>query len=148
MSAINNLKGHIVKDGKVVYSEQIENGLHFAVVLMYEPFYEGKNTSHHQNSSQLMCEALITTGNKHTFGNGVGSLEEACVVEKADDAGRFKSLREDIKTKDGFRVWQKDYAYNEHEEEKGGGKTKVKTRSVIWLVEVPKLELLRYCKID
>ena len=29
-----------------------------------------------------------------------------------------------------------------------GKKVKVKTRRVIWLVEVPKLDLLRYCKID
>lgn len=145
MSAINNLKGHIVKDGKVVYSEQIENGLHFSVVLMYKPFYDGKN---HQNSSELMCEAIMTTGNKHTWGNGVISLDEASIIEKADDNGKFKQLREELKTKDGFRVWQKDYSHSEHEEEKDGKKVKVKTRRVGWLVEVPKLDLLRFCKID
>jgi len=148
MSAINNLKGHIIKDGKVVYSEQIENGLHFSVVLMYEPFYDGKNAANHQNSSQLMCEATMTTGNKHTWGNGVMSLDEASIIEKADDNGKFKLLREELKTKDGFKVWQKDYQYNEYEEEKDGKKVKVKTRRVSWLVEVPKLDLLRYCKID
>lgn len=148
MSAINNLKGHIVKDGKVVYSEQIENGLHFAVVLMYEPFYDGKNSSNHQNSSQLMCEAIMTTGNKHTWGNGVMSLDEASVIEKIEATEKWKPLRDELKTKDGFRVWQKDYQYNEYEEQKDGKKVKVKTRRVSWLVEVPKLDLLRYCKID
>lgn len=147
MSAINNLKGHIVKDGKVVYSEQIENGLHFAVVLMYEPFYDGKNTANHQNSSQLMCVATMTTGNKHTWGNGVMSLDEASVFEEVEATEKFKPLREELKTKDGFRVCQKDYQYNEYEKEKEGKKVKVKTRRVIWLVEVPKLDLLRYCKI-
>jgi hypothetical protein len=148
MSEINNLKGHIIKDGKVVYSEQIENGLHFAIVLMYEPFYSGKNTANHQNSSQLMCEATMTNGNKHTWGNGVMSLDEASMTEIADDNGKFKPLRDELKTKDGFRVWQKDYSYNEYEEEREGKKVKVKTRRVSWLVEVPKQNLLRYCKID
>lgn len=147
MSAINNLKGHIVKDGKVVYYELIESGLHFAVVLMYEPFYDGKNSNNHQNSSQLICEAIMTTGNKHTWGNGVMSLDEASVFEKIEATEKWKPLRE-LKTKDGFRVWQKDYQYNEYEEEKDGKKVKVKTRRVSWLVEVPKLDLLRYCKID
>lgn len=64
MSAINNLKGHIIKDGKVVYLEQIENSLHFAVVLMYESFYDGKNTANYQNSSQLMCEAKLVLFNR------------------------------------------------------------------------------------
>ena len=148
MSAINNLKGHIVKDGKVVYSEQIENGLHFAVVLMYEPSYDGKNTANHQNSSQLICEATMTTGNKHTCGNGVMSFDEASVIEKIEVTEKWKPLREELKTKDGFRVWQKDYQYNEYEEKRDGKKVKVKTRRLSWLVEVPKLDLLRYCKID
>ncbi len=148
MSVINNLKGRIVKDAKVVYLEQIENGLYFAVVLMYEPFYDGKNASNHQNSSQLMCEAIMTTGNKHTWGNGVISFDEASIIEKSDYNGKFKPLREELKTKDGFRVWQKDYSYNEFEEEISGKKVKIRTRRISWLVEVPKIDLLRYCKID
>lgn len=145
MSAINNLKGTVVKDGKVVYSEQIENGLYFAVILMYEPFSDGKNTL---NSSQLMCEAVMTTGNKHTWGNGVMSLDKASIIEKADDNGFFKPLRDELKTKDGFRVWQRDCQHNEYEEEIDGKKVKVKIRRITWLVEVPKLDLLRYCKMD
>ncbi len=145
MSTINCLKGHIIKDGKIVYSEQIDKGLHFAVVLMYEPFYDGKNKTNHQNSSQLICESIITTGNKHTYGNGVIGLDEAIIIEQSDDNGKFKPLREDLKTISGHRVWQQDYCYNEYEEEKNGKKFKVKTRQVIWLVEVPKNELLKYC---
>jgi len=148
MSAINNLKGHIIKDGKVVYSEQVDTGLHFAVVLMYEPFYGGSNQANHQNSSQLTCDAIMTTGNKHTWGNGVMSLDDARVIQKADNNGNFEPLKKELKTIDGFRVWQKDYAYNELEYEEKGKKIKVKTRSVIWLVEVPKMDLLRYCKMD
>lgn len=145
---MNNLKGHIVKDGKVVYSEPLENGLHFAVILMYEPFYDGKNSANHQNSSQLICESMITTGAKHNWSNGVVSLEAASEIERIYDNQNWKPLRQDIKTKDGFRVWQKDHQYNEYDEEKNGKKIKVKQRCLIWLVEVPKLDLLKYCKID
>lgn len=145
MSAINNLKGHIVKDGKIVYSEQIENNLHFAVVLKYEPFYD---SNHHQNSSKLCCEAVITNGNKHTYGNGVISLDEASEIQTVKGTEKFNPLREELKTQDGFRVWQKDYQYHEDEQEIDGKKMKIKTRKLIWLVEVPKIDLLRYCKID
>lgn len=134
MSAINNLKGHLVKDGKVVYSEQLEPGLHFMVILMYEPFYEGKNTANHRNSSQLICEAVMSTGVKQAWGNGVISIEEAATMQQADEKGKFPPLREELRTKDGFRVWQQDYQYSE------------KSRKVAWLVEVPKNELLRLCK--
>lgn len=123
MSAINNLNGRIVRDGKVVYSEQVENGLYFAVILMYEPFYEGKNTDNYQNSSQLTCKAIMTNGNRHTWGNGVVSLDDASVFEKSDSNGKFKPLREELRTKDGFRVWQKDYQHNEYEEELDGKKS-------------------------
>ena len=145
MAAINNLKGHIVKDGKVIYSEQLENGLHFVVILMYEPFYEGKNANNYQMSSRLICEALITTGNKHTYSNGTISLEEASTLEKIKENEKWKSLCTDLSTKDGFRVYQKDYQYNDYEKEEEGKKIKLKTRRVTWLVEVPKLELLRIC---
>jgi hypothetical protein len=147
MSAINSLKGCIIKDGKVVYSEQIEDSLYFAIILMYSPFYDGKNSNNHQNSSQLMCEAVITTGNKHTWGNGAVSLNTASEIEKADENGKFKPLRE-LETTEGFRVWQKDYQYKEYEVEKDNKKIKIKTRRVIWLVEVPKINLLQYCKIN
>ncbi len=90
----------------------------------------------------------MTTNNKYVYGNGVIGLDEASIFEKADDNGKFKPLRDEFKTKDGFRVFQKDYQYNEKEEEKEGKKTKIKTRRVTWLVEVPKNDLLRYCKID
>lgn len=137
MSAINNLKGHLVKDGKVIYSEQIESGLWFNVVLMYEPFYSNDKTC---SSSKILCEAVMSTGNKHTWGNGVTSLDDAAIIEYADENGKFKPLRESLKTKDGYRIWQKDVQQSDHQE--------LKSRRVIWLVDVPKIDLIRYCKIE
>ena len=43
--------------------------------------------------------------------------------------------------------YRKQITYK-HEECEESKKVKVKTRRVSWLVEVPKLDLLRYCKID
>lgn len=125
MSAINNLKGHIVKDGKVVYSEEIENGLIFAVVIMYEPYSKS-------SSSQLICEAIMTNGNKHTWSNGVISLDDAFVVEKSID-GKFTELRKELKSRDGFRIWQSEEFNNGD------------TRKLSWKIEVPKNDLLKYC---
>lgn len=153
MAAINNLKGTPVKDGKVIYSEQLETSLHFAVILMYEPFYEGKNTANHQHSTQLFCEAVMTTGAKHTWGNSIVSLEEADWFEKVKATEQFKPLREELKTNDGFKVWQVAYYFGEHEEkekdEKGNDvKVKYKTRRVKWLVEVPKIAMLKFCGVS
>jgi len=171
MAAINNLKGTPVKDGKVVYSEQLETSLHFAVILMYEPFYEGKNTANHQHSTQLYCEAVITTGSKHTWGNGIHSLDEADWFEKVRDNEKFKPLKSDLKTKDGFRVWQVEYSFGDFEITKEQfeksknsnydflseidkndlqkqGKIKFKTRRVKWLVEVPKMSMLKFCGVS
>lgn len=143
MSAINNLKGHIVKDGKVIYYEKLQNDLNFCVILKYEPFYDGKNSNYHQNSSQLTVETLISTGERQTYSNGVSGITEAKFIETADEKGKFEPLQE-LTTKDGFRVWAQEYNFGEITIE---GKTR-KTRVVIWLVEVPKLELLKFCKID
>jgi len=153
MAAINNLKGTPVKDGKVVYSEQLETSLHFAVILMYEPFYEGKNIANHQHSTQLYCEALITTGSKHTWGNGINSLDEADWFEKVKSTDQFKPLREELKTIDGFKVWQIAYKFDEHEEKEKDEngkeiKVKYKTRRVKWLVEVPKMSMLKLCGVS
>lgn len=138
MSAINNMKGHIIKDGKIIYQEQIESGLYLIVILMYEPFHAA-----HRNSSQLICEAFISNGNKHVWGNGVISMEDAIIIEESDN-GKFSQLRE-VKTKEGHKVWQQDYQYDEFEREKDGKKVIVKTRKLQWLVEIPKLALLKYC---
>lgn len=144
MAALNNLKGHIVKEGKIVYSEKLEDDLYFTVIMKYEPFFD---EIHHKNSSQLVCEACVTTGNIKSYSNGVKALEPATVVEKIRVDEKFKQLRKEFKTKDGFRVWQKDYMYDDYEEElESGEKIKVKARKVIWIVEVPKLSLLKFCQ--
>jgi hypothetical protein len=143
MSAINNLKGHIVKDGTIVYSEQIENSLHFAVVLMYEPFYDKEYC---KNSSRISCEAIMTTGGKHTYSNNVQSLDDAIIFQKIKVNESWEPLKE-LTTKDGFKVWQKDSQYQDCEELENGKKVKFKKRVLTWLVEVPKLNLLSYCKL-
>lgn len=148
MSSINNLQGTIIKDGKVVYSEKLQDELYFAVILMYEPFYAGKNTAGNQESSKLMCQAVITNGKKHTWSNGITSLEEAMVVEIIEGDNVFAALKNELKTKDGFRVWQKDYGYLEREYIIQEKKIKLKMRKVKWLVEVPKINLLEYCKMN
>lgn len=144
MSLINNLIDNTVENGKVVYSEEIEKGLHFVILMTYESFYNGKNTNHHQGSSHLTCEALMTTGSRYTYGNGVFYLNKAKEHQTEDTSGNFKPLREELKTKNGFKVWQKDYQYDEREKIEEGKKIKFKTRNVIWLVEVPKMDLLNF----
>jgi len=136
-----SLKGHIAKDGGDVYTERLDNGLLFIITCTYAPYYAGSNSANHQSSSQLICEAIITNGIRHTWGNGIISHIAAVETEIADEKGNFKPLAPELKTKEGFRVWQKDYQYSSYEEK---GKT-IKTRNLIWLVEVPKKELLNFC---
>lgn len=143
MSSTNNLKGTVIKDGRIVYYEKLEKGLYFYVTLKYEPFYDGKNTQYHQDSSQIMIEATISNGERFNYSNGVTCISEAKYTEISDEKGKFKDL-EELTTKDGFRVWQQDYNF---------GETYVldkprKTRTVMWLVEVPKEDLLKYCIKD
>lgn len=148
MSALNNLQGTIVKDGKVVYLEKIEGSLFFAVVLFYSSFYSGANKNNYQSSSKLECDALMINGNgteKYTYSNGVIGLSEATIIEQVEISDIFEPIRHDLKTKDGFRIWQKDYQYNEFETHKNDLKVKMKSRRVTWLIEVPKIDLLRYC---
>ena len=139
MSLIKNLIDNTVENGRVVYSEEIEKGLHFVILMTYESFYNGKNTNNHQGSSHLTCEALMTTGGRHIF-----YLNKAKEHQTEDISGNFKPLREELKTKNGFKVWQKDYQYDEREKIKDGKKIKFKTRNVIWLVEVPKINLSNF----
>ncbi len=139
MTSINNLKGSFVKDGKVVYSEKLEKNLYFVILVMYEPFYQGKNIAHHQNSSQLFCQALITTNNKHNWGNGIVSLDEAEFFEKVEINQEFKPLKENIKNINNFKIWQVAYNFKEYEDV--NTKIKYKTRNVKWLIEVPKTEM-------
>jgi len=136
MSAINNLKGHIVKDSKVLHYERLENNLYFAVVLMYEPIYDGGGF---KNSSNLSCLAIMTTGNKTNYGNGVVALDDAVYIENEIN-GCFSDLRQTT-TKDGYVVSQKAYNYTEiNIDDK-----KIRRRMVKWVVEVPKNDLIKYC---
>ena len=136
MTAINNLAGHVVSNGKVVYSEQLRPHLHFVVVKMYEPKYEKE---HLGSSSKLCIEASITTGEEHTYSNGVRSLFDAKYKEKVEESEAFKDL-EQIATSQGFRVWQHGYSYQVFQE---SGK-RMKSRTVTWLVEVPENELMKF----
>lgn len=138
MTALNSLNGCAIKDGSVIYSEQLAPNLYFTIILRYEPFYDGRNSANHQNSSFLQCEAIISNGVKHTYSNGIIGIEEAVEIQCTVNKGEWPELLPDLKTKDGFRVWQKDYHYHEVPSD-------LYKRKVIWLVEVPKLSLLKYC---
>jgi len=137
MSAINNLKGHIVKDGKVVYSEELEPHIIFAVIQLYEPKYEKHNYS---NCSRLLLKTIITTGEKYIFSNGVESLIDAERIEEINEDENFETLRE-IKTLQGFKVWESSFGENNYLNTK---KIKKKSRKVKWIVEVPKNELVKF----
>lgn len=141
MTAINNLKGHIVRDGKVVYSEDLEPGLIFAVVEQYEPFYEKGNYS---DSSKLWLEATITTGERHTYSNGVVSLVEADTKEVVEESSAFRDPLRKLKTKDGYRVWESVYGERHYVEVKNGEEVPMKSRVVKWCVEVPKEKLSKF----
>lgn len=136
MTAINNLAGHIVHDGIVVYDELLEPNLHFVVVEKYEPKYEKGNYS---NSSALWLATTISTGEKHTFSNGVISLIDAGENETIKEKDDFRPLRK-LKTSHGFPVWESVYG-EKHYEHDG---VKLKVRTVKWIVEVPKKELASF----
>lgn len=140
MSAVNNMRGHLVKDGRVVYLEKIEHNLFFVVVVMYESMYE-KNM---YNSSCLMIEAMMVTGEKTTFGNGVVSYEIASISERIYPTEKWQQMRPELKSKDGFIIKQKDYNYNEWDELNGDKKVNVKQRSVSWFIDVPKEDLIKF----
>lgn len=122
MTALNNLKGHIVKDGKVIYEEVLDNGLLFIIIEIYEPSYTKEN---YANSSNLWLEAVITDGNKHTWSNGIISLNDIEEQESRDGNGNFRTLNQ-LKTKDGFKVWEHEHAI-----------TSI-SRRIKWIIEVPK----------
>jgi hypothetical protein len=137
MTAINNLKGHIVRDGSIVYQEELRPNLYFAVAQMYEPIYDKDN---YGSSSKLWLEATITTGQTHTWSNGVNSLIEAEHFEEATE--NFNNL-EKLKTSHGFEVWQHAYDHRSYTKD---GKT-IKSRKVKWLVKLSKDQLAKFLKI-
>lgn len=136
MTSINNLQGHKVKDGKVVYSEEIEPKIVFAVIEMYEPNYVKEN---YGGSSKLWLESCITTGREHTWSNGISSLEEVQEYEKVPAINNFRELKK-LKTLQGFEVWEHAYGIKNFED----NGINMKSRFIKWIVEVPKKELAQF----
>jgi hypothetical protein len=142
MAGINNFQGRVIKDGSIVYSEKLQNGLYFILVLTYEPYYDGVNILNFQSSSQLHCVALISDCSKHHWSNGVISVDDYIIIEKVYGDDSFGIIASDFKTKDGFNVSQSDFCYQDYFEEKKGVRVRVRTRKLIWIVEVPKLQMI------
>lgn len=130
MTAINNLRGYIVKDGRVIYSEKVEDAVIFVVIEKYLPFIDEKNFV---TSSVVWLEAAVTTGEEHRWTNGVLSLKENMRQEIAP----FPELRT-LVSKDGYRLWEHAHS---HYPLNG-----TPSRRVMWLVEVPKEELIKFAK--
>ena len=144
MSALNTLKGQMIKDYQVKYKEKLPNGLWFYIILRYNSGYNSKEF--YRSSSEIYIDAVITDGNLNTYGNNVLSYKE---VEKHEDilkSESFLALSVEIKTKDGYRVWQEEYNKKEYSQEIENNKSqKRKSRTTKWLVEVPKEDLLKIC---
>lgn len=137
MSSINNFKGHIVGDGKVVYSEKLTENIFFIVSLKYEPKF---SNGYCNESSALTCEAFISNGSKHQYGNGTISFEDSKYVEEIELTAMFKELN-CLYTKAGYKCEEKPHTI-ENFEYNG---VKMKRRTVKWTVIVPKEELLKFC---
>lgn len=128
MTSINNLRGRIISDGKVVYSEELKKGIVLAIIQKFD-----------SNESILTIEATITSGLKHTWGNGVVSLIEAQEIEQVQVDQNFRDLTT-LTTIHGFKV--KEYEYNKIEFNRGD--TKIKERNIRWLIEIPKEDLIKF----
>lgn len=128
MTSLNNCHGHIINDGSILYEEYLEDGVIFVVIQKYEKSYVKENFG---DSSHFCLEAIIYNGNKHTYSNGVISLTN----NDRQEFEPFPKLRE-IKTKDGFRVFEHAYFHHEVDNKK--------CRRVIWLIEVPKEDLKKF----
>lgn len=122
MTALNNLKGTISKHYEVLHMEQVEPQLYFSVIAIYSPF---RATEYSCNSTEMQVEAVVTTGNRITYSNGVHALEDASFIDRDGVA----PLRE-LYTNDGYRMWQ-------HRTVDG---------KVTWLVTVPQNELINFLK--
>lgn len=144
MASTNNLKGHIVKDGRVIYSEQIKDRLYLKVILKYEPFYDGKNKMNHQNSSQIMIETVVTDGSTHNWSNGVHSFIEKIDYEEVKKGKIFRELTS-FKTKSGITIKEIAYRFGEKEDEKG---VKYNTRYVVTIAIIEKSDLIKMCSGD
>lgn len=129
MTAINNLKGTKVKDGKVVYKEKLRDGMYFCVILKYEPSYTGSNSAHVVNSSRIELEACISTGANLTWGNGIISVIEPTIINSEQ---KLDIPKEEILTKGGHVVYPR-FMRQDNE-----------NYIYAWEVNVPKEDLLKY----
>ncbi len=134
----------MIKDYQVKHKEKLSNGLWFYIILRYNLGYNSKEF--YRSSSEIYIDAIITDGNINTYGNNVLSYRE---IEKYEDVLKSESflpLSAELTTKDGFRVWQEEYAKSEYTLEFDDKKSeKRKRRTTKWLVEVPKEDLLKFC---
>lgn len=128
MTALNNLKGKIVKDGKIIYDELLNNGLHFLIILMYDKGYAGENFA---DSSCMLISTTISNGTFHTWTNGVVSANDVSTQEEKN--GDWRELKKET-TKDGLIAKEVVYRQFIHQ-----GK---EFRTVKWVIEVPKAYLI------
>ncbi len=164
MTAINNLKGYGAKqtEGEIIYREVIDD-LEFVVVMSYNKFYDGANKAHHQNSTQLSIECCVAPKGFqiHQSTNGISYFFQAKDGEEIiEGEGKFRELKTK-KTKAGLLMREKDFCYYEVEEyidnegntnfliDRGNLQGMKKTgrkkifRDVVWIIEVPKKDLLK-----
>ena len=126
MSALNNLDGKRVKDGRVLHNEQVAPDVYFTVFALFDP-----------NDSRFLLYAEMTVGSCHTWSNGVVSMDNAKVRRDARPGESLPGLDADLVTTSGLRVYQEMGGVYEH---KNGSKH----RYDHWCAQVPKDELLGY----
>jgi len=136
MATKNNLKGSLVKDFKVVYSEKLKNNLYVKVIMKYMPFYDGKNRSNYQCSSQIEIESVVTSGGTYEYSNGTHAIEPKETIERIGKDESFRKL-ESFVADSGIKIRETAYAYSSGDD--------YKSRRVIWLAEINKDDLLKMC---
>lgn len=128
MASINNLGGKVVKDGKVVYSEEIDQGVLFVVIMKFDPY----SIFEQGGSSTLSIEtAVIKEGARQNYSNGVIGLSDHWDDQQMDN-GKYPDLKR-VELKMGAVAEQKVVPLS----------WKTEVRRVIWHVDVTKDQLLR-----
>ena len=128
MTTLNNLKGHLVSDGQVIYAEKLANGLTFCIIAMYEPPYEKENYGDDPSLYLISC-VTESVNNIHQWTNGAKSFTNVYYTEKIKPGGNFKDL-EKVFTKDGCEIFQHAYQYKKTAD--------FEERIVRWLTRTPK----------
>ena len=149
MAAVNNLKGHPVKDGNIIHFEKIADRLYLAIVLMYEPI--GTPNSTWRNSSQLSIQVTITTGEKHQFSNGIVSLTEAKIHQEVKFEDEYEKLPENIYySEKGYKIWLEIHGDGTRLvfDKSTNKEIKYKFRQATWICEIPKKDLLEFYKTN